>query len=683
MGIESGDGHHRKSVELLLSQGYAALGQDLELTTTTQNDQEHKKQEYDLNGSLEKKNTPTVSLLQKGSVVIHELIRQHCTLDQAQICASCDTNTHICDVKDTSLNISDFSHNLSFTKIEIATSPCALGKREASRCVSRCVHQSPLSGDEYLADTSCASTDSRGSDIEPRASLEWHRLEECGGENGKAMELHAETEHDDASEMVGAQQSEHTELLMLLRALLNQKNVEISTLSSSLNNAHTVGNRLQRDLATSSQTVAHVSSALRLEEGEVQHLRLAMHVRDTALRRQSVENSARCAQLLQRVATLEAHNQSLWQFHRDHTVKSQVEQNVLQGRIEESLSREAALEGQRVTALREKELLLANASARMQSQEQCVSDCHQQLELALSNNMRIQHRMADCIDVHDAACIIGGGGLVENRTRMAHAVEQATPYSFTRYLPSACKPRSADGGSGSARISAAPSPKDLMASTGCGDTLTSDSLFVHNQILCNEVWRLRHERASELPHLHARACASSSSPHATAVAASEAAAKSQLPSTAFPTESRACSLHEAADVAATSKAAHEAAKHFELAVQHTRALTNHGLYLTSAGALDSTAASLVHTLCPPLAAHATSSHRSPLMRSERGGNWPMDSSSPPAFSPSPSSQEAVLCQWIGAMDGAGWVERAAQATVLFASPPPQLSRDYEPLSDWV
>jgi len=679
MGIESGDGDRQKNVELLLSQGYAALGQDLELTT--QNDQEHKKQEYDLNGSLEKKNTATVSLLQKGSVVIHELIRQHRTLDQAQICASCDTNAHICDVKDTSLTISDFSHNLSFTKIEIATSPYALGKREASRCM----HQSPLSGDEYLADTSCASTDSRGSDIEPRASLEWHRLEECGGENGKAMELHAETEHDDVSEMVGAQQSEHTELLVLLRALLNQKNVEISTLSSSLNNAHTVGNRLQQDLATSSQTVAHVSSALRLEEGEVQHLRLAMHVRDTALRRQSVENSARCAQLLQRVATLEAHNQSLWQLHRDHTVKSRVEQNLLQGRIEESLSREAALEGQRVTALREKELLLANASARMQSQEQCVSDCHQQLELALSDNMRIQHRMADYIDVHDAACIIGGGGLVENRTRMAHAVEQAMPYSLTHYFPSAFTPRSAAGGSGSARISAAPSPKDLMASTGCGDTLTSDSLFVHNQILCNEVWRLRQERASELPHLYASACASSSSPHATAaaVAASVAAAKSELPRTAFPTESRACSPHEAADMAATSKAAHEAARHFELAVQHTRALTNHGLYSTSAGTLDSTAASHVHTLCPPLAAHATSSHRSPLMRSESGGNWPMDSSSPPAVSLSPSSQEVVSCQWIGAMDGAGWVERAAQATVLFASPPPQLSRDYEPLSDWV
>jgi hypothetical protein len=42
----------------------------------------------------------------------------------------------------------------------------------------------------------------------------------------------------------------------------------------------------------------------------------------------------------------------------------------------------------------------------------------------------------------------------------------------------------------------------------------------------------------------------------------------------------------------------------------------------------------------------------------------------------------VSLQWMGAMDGAG-LQQAAQATVLFASPPPQLHREYESLSDWV
>ena len=45
------------------------------------------------------------------------------------------------------------------------------------------------------------------------------------------------------------------------------------------------------------------------------------------------------------------------------------------------------------------------------------------------------------------------------------------------------------------------------------------------------------------------------------------------------------------------------------------------------------------------------------------------------------SEDKVSSEWME-MDEAG-VHRAAQATVLFVSPPPQLGRNYEPVSDWV
>ena len=41
----------------------------------------------------------------------------------------------------------------------------------------------------------------------------------------------------------------------------------------------------------------------------------------------------------------------------------------------------------------------------------------------------------------------------------------------------------------------------------------------------------------------------------------------------------------------------------------------------------------------------------------------------------------VSSEWME-IDEAG-VHRAAQATVLFVSPSPQLDRNYEPVSDWV
>ena len=47
-----------------------------------------------------------------------------------------------------------------------------------------------------------------------------------------------------------------------------------------------------------------------------------------------------------------------------------------------------------------------------------------------------------------------------------------------------------------------------------------------------------------------------------------------------------------------------------------------------------------------------------------------------------SKGHMVSWQWMGAMDREG-LKKAAEATVLFASPPPQLHRDYETLSDWV
>ena len=46
-------------------------------------------------------------------------------------------------------------------------------------------------------------------------------------------------------------------------------------------------------------------------------------------------------------------------------------------------------------------------------------------------------------------------------------------------------------------------------------------------------------------------------------------------------------------------------------------------------------------------------------------------------------EDKISCQWMESSSEEGAAFAAAKATVLFASPPPQLARDYESLSDWV
>jgi hypothetical protein len=177
-------------------------------------------------------------------------------------------------------------------------------------------------------------------------------------------------------------------------------------------------------------------------------------------------------------------------------------------------------------------------------------------------------------------------------------------------------------------------------------------------------------------------------------------------------------------------AAASAAWHYHLASQHLSGSSSH--HLTSP-------ASLSHAMPPPSSLHrlvfaepsaeepprqhARAQERwnlqngSELLRCETNSTNPADYFSPPNSSPNsdlalplpaeyatkftgdsfnvppePGGQmygeeggskgHMVSWQWMGAMDREG-LKKAAEATVLFASPPPQLHRDYETLSDWV
>lgn len=416
-GLEQGDGGGR-CVDFLRSQGYARLGLPWNgIQQQNEEEEQEKKIPEDclLHESCEAKKA-SVRLLQQRIIAKDEERKQN--------------TIAVADVRD--------------LKDEVAASPDNEGEKSiffrpaAQDEQSRRTQQSPLGQDEYMAsaDTSCASADSPERFMGSRTSAECNRSSASGG-RCRAMPVLAAAQNGDVSEVVGAQHGEHTELLVLLRALLNKKNAEISTLTSSLNTARTSSDSLQRDLSATKQGVAHVSSALRLEEGQVAHLRLAMHLRDKALQRQSCESSTRCAQLLERVATLEAHNASLRQLYRDHAVKNQAEQNLLNEKVKDSLRREASLEGQRMAAQREKELLLSNATARLQSQEQRVREYQQQLETALSDKIRIQRQMAQCVDVCDGASSGGAVGRVHSRSQERQACAQQTACSFTHYLPPA------------------------------------------------------------------------------------------------------------------------------------------------------------------------------------------------------------------------------------------------------
>jgi hypothetical protein len=109
--------------------------------------------------------------------------------------------------------------------------------------------------------------------------------------------------------------------------------------------------------------------------------------------------------------------------------------------MEEGLKREAAFQGQFVAAEREKELLLKNAAARLLTQEHCLREYQQQLELALADKLQIERRMAGfqaCCPGSDDG---GGGGDVRYTRKVfdrASPRRSALDTAFTHCLPSYC-----------------------------------------------------------------------------------------------------------------------------------------------------------------------------------------------------------------------------------------------------
>jgi hypothetical protein len=240
------------------------------------------------------------------------------------------------------------------------------------------------------------------------------------------------------------------------------------------------------------------------------------------VQQQSHASCTQYAHLSERVATLEAQNETLRLIHRDQAARSKEEQHVLQERMEEGLKREAAFQGQFVAAEREKELLLKNAAARLLTQEHCLREYQQQLELALADKLQIERRMAG----FQAGCpgSDSGGGDVdvrytENVFDRARPQRSALDTAFTHCLPSYCAVQELLGAnraapernegvsgwhvcSGSLSQEAAESKQRVTeaskAHKSCSEahTFTSETLLANNQMLCSEVLRLRQELAS-------------------------------------------------------------------------------------------------------------------------------------------------------------------------------------------
>ena len=246
---------------------------------------------------------------------------------------------------------------------------------------SRRLPHSPQTRDEYLADLSNTSFDSTMTcSVSPSCSqkLDAQSL----AEQSVASARPCEAVHGDMAQQLQEtlDPGNHSVVLALLRALLDKKNVEIAKLTSALSSARASSDTMQRDL--------------RSEESKLAHLRLAIHVRDQMLQRQSRESSVNQARLSEYAATLAAQNESLRRLHRADTVKNQLEQDEMLQTIQDSMRREAALEGQRAAEQREKDLLLAHASKRLQTQAQRVREYQHLLEAALSDKSRLEKRLA-------------------------------------------------------------------------------------------------------------------------------------------------------------------------------------------------------------------------------------------------------------------------------------------------
>ena len=272
----------------------------------------------------------------------------------------------------------------------------------------------------------------------------------------------------------------HSAVLALLRALLDKKNAEIAMLTTALSSARASTDSLQRDL--------------RSEESKVANLRLAIHVRDSLLRRHSLESSVHQARLSEHAATLAEQNESLRRLHHEDAVKIQLEQDEMLQTIQDSMRREAALEGRRAAEQREKDLLLAQANKRLQIQEQRVRDYQHMLDVALTDKSRLERRLA--CEGGKAADGPGAGESCGISRQMAHVAGQPVSCNFTHYLPSQivlqASPHAGlgpvEGTRTSHRYVKQSSPRECES--------PSQMLFMHNQMLCDEVLRLRQELAA-------------------------------------------------------------------------------------------------------------------------------------------------------------------------------------------
>jgi hypothetical protein len=88
--------------------------------------------------------------------------------------------------------------------------------------------------------------------------------------------------------------NENSELLLLLRALLEKKNAEIQKLTMALNHAHSSCSTLKRNISRTNETLSQLSCALRQTESHAANLSLALHVRDRMLQVKLLHQSAMC-----------------------------------------------------------------------------------------------------------------------------------------------------------------------------------------------------------------------------------------------------------------------------------------------------------------------------------------------------------------------------------------------------
>ena len=172
----------------------------------------------------------------------------------------------------------------------------------------------------------------------------------------------------------------------------------------------------------------------------------------------------------------------------------------------------------------------------------------------------------------------------------------------------------------------------------------SQMVFVHNQILCHEVVRLRHE-------LELVSDPESSSSRQDSCAASSPGSHWLSSSPDDETS------HEPAGFALIG---HHGTNQVE------EAPAQGANYRSSDACWRSTSLASVADGCPPAPV-------SPLQYSSSE----IDSLG------SRGGEGKVSCHWMESSSEEGAAFAAAKATVLFASPTPQLSRDYESLSDWV